>query len=221
MGVPATLHQHLMLSEPAHDLWVEGRLLKELGIPDDKRTRVEIIGGEIVVSPGPLVEHAFIVSDVQDAFSRRRALEADFRWRTAQVIDFNLPRIGDGYIPDLIVLTADVFEAASNQHARSLTADMIGLVVEITSKATAADDRAPGRQRVRPTKWDGYAHEEVEFYLLVDRAPNKAVVTLYTEPNPARGLYLADQLWKFGETIMLPEPFGVEIPTENWLPWTK
>ena len=97
------LRQHLMLSEPAHDLWVEGRLLEELGIPDDKRTRVEIIGGEIVVSPGPFVDHAFIASDIQEAFSRRRILEADFTWRTAQVVDLDLPRIGDGYVPDLIV----------------------------------------------------------------------------------------------------------------------
>ncbi|HEU5426982.1 MAG TPA: Uma2 family endonuclease [Actinocrinis sp.] len=221
VGVPAMLRQHLLLSEPAHDLWVAGRLLEELGIPDDKRTRVEIIGGEIVVSPGPLVEHAFIASDIQDAFSRRGVLEADFRWRTAQLIDFNLPRIGDGYIPDLVVLSADLFEAAASKHARNLTADMIGMVVEITSKATAADDREPGRQRVRPTKWNGYAHEEVEFYLLVDGAPNKALVTLYTEPNPARGLYLAAQQWAFGDTIVLPEPFGVEISTENWLPWEK
>ncbi|MBS2966063.1 Uma2 family endonuclease [Actinocrinis puniceicyclus] len=221
VGVPAMLHQHLLLSEPAHDLWVEGRLMEELSIPDDKRTRVEIIGGEIVVSPGPLVDHAFIISDIQEAFSRRRILDADFPWRTVQVVDFNLPRIGDGYIPDLVVLNADVFEAAARQRLRNLTADQVGLVVEITSKATAADDREPGRQRARPTKWNGYAHEEVEFYLLVDRAPNKALATLYSEPNPARGLYLDEQRWKFGETITLPEPFGVEIPTEDWLTWEK
>lgn len=215
------LHRHVVLSEPAHDLWVDGRLLGELGIPDDKRTLVEIVGGEIVVSPGPLVDHALIVSDIQEAFGRRRILEPDFPWRTAQVVDFNLPRVGDGYIPDLIVLNADDFAAAAGQRARSLTADQVGMVVEITSKAAAADDREPGRQRARPTKWNGYAHEEVEFYLLVDRAPNKALITLYTEPNPARGRYLAEQRWKFGDTVTLPEPFGIEIPTGDWLPWQK
>ena len=215
------LHQHLLLSEPAYDLWAEGRLLEELGIPDDKRTRVEIIGGEIVVSPGPLVDHAFIASDIQDAFSGRRILDAGFPWRTAQVIDFNLPRIGDGYIPDLTVLSADAYEAAARQRVRNLRADQVGMVVEITSKATAADDREPGRQRTRPTKWNGYAHEEVEFYLLVDRAPNKALVTLYSEPNPARGLYLAEQRWRFGDAIVLPEPFGVEIPADAWQTWEK
>jgi hypothetical protein len=25
--------------------------------------------------------------------------------------------------------------------------------------------------------------------------------------------------WKFGETISLPEPFGIKIPTGEWLPW--
>lgn len=215
------LHQYLSLSEPAHQLWAEGRLLKELRIPDDKRTRVEIIGGEIVVSPGPLVDHAFIARSLEKAFFRREILEPDYPWRTVQGVDFNLPRIADGYIPDLIVLKADALELANNQRARHLTADQIGMVVEITSKATAADDRQPGRQRARPTKWNGYAREEAEFYLLVDRAPNRALATLYSQPNPARGLYLNEQPWKFGETIVLPEPFGVEIPTEDWLTWEK
>jgi hypothetical protein len=25
--------------------------------------------------------------------------------------------------------------------------------------------------------------------------------------------------WKVGETISLPEPYGVEIPTDEWEPW--
>ena len=223
MGVPAVLHQQLELSKPAHDLWVEGRLHEELGIPDDKRTRIEIIGGEIVVSPAPFVDHGYIVTDIQEAFLRRKFDSPDFPWRAAQVIGFNLTRVGDGYIPDLIVLVEEEFRSASAAHARALTAKQIGMAVEVTSKWTANSDREPGRSRAKPkrTKWNGYAHEEVEFYLLVDRAPNKATVTLFTEPNSARGIYDGTQSWKFGETVVLPEPFGVEIATDAWAPWSE
>ena len=213
------LHRRVQLSKPAHDLWVEGRLHEELGIPDDKRTRIEIIGGEIVVSPGPLFQHARIVTEIQKAFIRREIPMPEYPWRCVQMMDFNLPRIGDGYIPDLIVLPTSEYDDPSNANARHLIAKKIGMTVEVTSKSTAAEDRVPGRKRERPTKWNGYAREGIEFYLLVDRAPNKTIVTLFTEPNPARGIYLGTQSWKFGESVILPEPFGVEIATDAWAPW--
>jgi Putative restriction endonuclease len=219
VGVRAVLHQQLELSKPAHDLWAQGRLHEELGIPDDNRTRVEIIGGEIVVSPAPFVGHAYIVSTIQEAFLRRKFDSPGFPWRAAQVIGFNLPRVGDGYIPDLIVLAEEEFRSASAADARTLIAKEIGMAVEVTSKWTAIRDREPGSKRGRPTKWNGYAHEGVEFYLLVDRAPNKTRVTLFTDPDPARGVYVSEQHWAFGETVVLPEPFGVEIPTDAWVPW--
>lgn len=171
------------------------------------------------MSPGPLFHHARIVTEIQKAFFRRELLASDYPWRCVQVVDFNLPRIEDGYIPDLIVLPTAEYDDPSNTNARHLVARQIGMAVEVTSKSNAADDREPGERRTRRTKWNGYAHEEVGYYLLVDRAPNHAMVTLFTEPNPARGIYLAQRSWKFGETIVLPEPFAVEISTAAWEPW--
>ena len=219
---PAYLHRYYELPEPAHDLWASGRLHEVLGIPDDQRTRVEIIGGEIVVSPGlNTLTHARIASDIQSAVFLRGAPESDYPWRAVQNIDFNAEHAGDGYTSDLIALSAEVFSAAATQHARHLTAEQIGMAVEITSEATAADDREPDRQRTRPTKWNGYAHEGVEFYLLVDRAPDKRCVTLYSDPDLPEGVYDSAKTWEFGETVTLPEPFEVEIPTEGWLPWER
>jgi hypothetical protein len=43
--------------------------------------------------------------------------------------------------------------------------------------------------------------------------------TLYTDPDVETGRYQTLTIWKFGETIRLPEPFGVEIPTDEWDPW--
>lgn len=221
MGVPAIAHYSLTLPERAYDLWVEGRLLEELGIPDDKRTRVEIIGGEIFVSPGPLLHHARILADIRDALTFKRAADRDYPWRSIEHMDFNLRHIGDGYIPDLIVLKDAVLNDPSNAEVRNLIAEQIGMVVEVTSKSTASTDREPHEDDERRTKWNGYAHEGVEFYLLVDREPNTALATLFTTADLPDGEYRACRQWVFGETIVLPEPFGVEIPTENWLPWEK
>lgn len=219
---PAHLHRYCGLPEPAHDLWSDGRLQEMIGIPDDKRSRVEIIGGEIVVSPGlNTLAHAHIAFDIQSAFIRLDISRPDYRWRIVQRIDFNLVRSGDGYTSDLLILPAEVFSAAATQHVRHLIAEQIGMAVEVTSKSTASYDRMPGDESERWTKWKGYAHEGVEFYLLVDRAPDKRCVTLYSEPDLPDGVYDSAKAWEFGETIVLPEPFGVEIPTEGWLPWEK
>jgi hypothetical protein len=219
VGVPEIAH--FTLPERAYDLWLRGELEAALGLSEDNTTRVEIIGGEIVVSPGPFFNHALIITEIQKEFIRQEVLNPDFPWRSVQVVNFNLPRIGDGYIPDLMVLTAEDFDGAATANVRNVTAKQIGLVVEVTSESTAANDRKPGSRRRRPTKWNGYANEGLEFYLLVDRAPNKAAVTLFTEPDPGLGTYRSAQQWAFGETIVLPEPFGIEIPTKAWQPWEK
>lgn len=219
MGVPAIAH-YTLPARP-YDLWVEGHLLEALGIPDDKRTRVEIIGGEIFVSPGPLFDHARIASQIQKAFNRREQSDPDFGWDVIQGMDFDLRHVGDGYIPDLIVLTTREFDDPTNAKARHLSAEQVGMVVEITSKSTASNDREPDKDAARRTKWNGYAHEGVEHYLLVDRAPAAACVTLFTEPDLPDGAFRSARRWLFGQTIVLPEPFGVEIPTDTWRAWEK
>lgn len=220
MGVPAVAH--FILPERAYDLWLKGELREKLGLRrDEKRTRIEIIGGEIVVSPGPLFHHARIASQIQKAFNWREQSDPDFEWRIVQGMDLDLRHIGDGYIPDLIVLTTKEYDDPTNSRARHLVAEQIGMVVEITSKSTAANDREPDDGEPGFTKWNGYAHEGVGFYLLIDRAPGRGCSTLFSDPYLPEGLFRAAKRWKFGETITLPEPFGVEIPTEDWLTWEK
>lgn len=219
MGFPAVAH--FVLPDSAYHLWLKGNLREALGIRDDGRTRIEIIGGEIVVSPGPLFDHARIASEIHKAFNRRELSDPGFGWEIVQGMDFDLRHVGDGYIPDLIVLTAKEYDDPSNGRARHLVAEQVGMVVEITSKSTAAHDRKPGieAEARKRNKWNGYAHEGVEFYLLVDRAPDKACVTLFSDPELPDGLFRTAKRWRFGETIVLPEPFGVEIATEGWRTW--
>jgi Uma2 family endonuclease len=213
-GAPRPAHDPRRGS--SYDLWVKGELHEVIGVPDDGRTRVEIIGGEIVMSPGPLFQHARIATDIHNAIAR--AGSPEFPWRAVQGMDFNLERINDGYIPDLVVMSAVEFDVADGD-ARHLTVRQISMVVEITSKSTAADDREPGPRRERPTKWNGYAREQVPFYLLVDRDPRIAKTTLFTKPDPVTGAYRTSRAWAFGVTVVLPDPFGVEIATDFWDPW--
>jgi Uma2 family endonuclease len=207
-----------VLPEPAYDLWVRGELLEAMHIRDDGRTRVEIIGGEIVVSPAPLLPHGLVASDIHDAIALARVGKPTFPWRAIQAVNFNVEGIAEGYIPDLIVAAATEIEAVPG-NALYLTARQVAMVIEITSKSTAARDRRPGPRRLKLTKWSGYARERVPYYLLVDRDPKAATSILFSEPDSESGEYQATAEWPFGETIALPEPFDIKIPTDTWSSW--
>lgn len=207
------------LSEPAYDLWVKDKLLGELGIRDNGRIRFEIIGGEIVERPLQGLRHVGIVHDIHDEFVRGDFVRPGFPWCAIQTMHVSLTRIRDGYIPDLMVLDDKLWAALPPDRANIMPAEL-QLVVEVTSESSVDQDRRPGPGRARATKWNGYAREEIPFYLLADRDPHAAKTTLFSEPDPATGEYKASQEWAFGETIVLPEPFGIEIPTEIWQPWT-
>lgn len=221
VGVPAVVHYlQYVLPEPAHDLWAKGELDTAIGIPDDGRTRVEIIGGEIVVSPAPLFGHGLIASAIHNAVAVAHATRSDFVWCVFQATGLDLDRVADGYIPDLILMAEAEVDAVAAR-ARYVTARQIAMTVEITSKSTAADDREPGPRRRRPTKWNEYAREVVPYYLLVDRDPKAATSVLFSEPDRQTGTYQTTAEWPFGETITLPEPFNVEIPTDAWTTWEE
>ncbi|MCO5993072.1 Uma2 family endonuclease [Actinoallomurus rhizosphaericola] len=208
------------MDDTSYDLWVRGELAGFLHLPDDG-TRVEVIGGEIVVSPGPTLAHDLIVSDISDRFAEMRATRGGFTWRCVQTTDLNLVRLGDGYVPDLLVIDAAVAREARQTGARYLLPPQVDLAVEVTSPSNAAHDREPGRLGRKTTKWGGYASTGIPYYLLIDRNPRMPRTTLYARPDVHAGTYEALTTWKFGETIRLPEPFGLDVPTDEWEPWDR
>lgn len=218
MSIAAVAHHHHALPDTPHNLWVRGELARHLHLPDDG-SRVEIIGGEIVVSPGPTVGHNGIVQDVADSVVACRINDPTFPWRCVQTTDLNLSDIHDGYIPDLIIADAKVLADARREEAPHLLPHQVGLVMEVTSRWNAGDDRQPSLRRTTATKWNGYAQVEVPYYLLVDRDPIRAQIILYSKPDRTGGVYAHVQSWELGETIRLPEPFGVTIETDGWEPW--
>lgn len=38
-------------------------------------------------------------------------------------------------------------------------------------------------------------------------------------PDQGSAAYLHEESWTFGEPIVVPDPFGIEIPTADWQPW--
>lgn len=131
----------------------------------------------------------------------------------------NLAQVKDGYIPDLLVISTSVAAETGQVRARHLLPEQVGIVVEVTSPANAADDRQPTLRRSTPTKWNGYAQVGLPYYLLIDRAPLVAQAVLYSDPDPSSDAYLHFESWRFGEAIRLPEPFGIDIVTDRWTSW--
>ncbi|GAA2742630.1 Uma2 family endonuclease [Kitasatospora cinereorecta] len=210
---------HLVLPDSPYAMWVRGELDDFLHLPEG--TRAEVVGGEIVVSPAPVFAHGGILSDIQDAVAFGRFADRDFPWRAVQAINLNLAGIGDGYIPDMVVVQAEIAAQSRVDDLVHLLPHHVDLVIEVTSQSNAHNDREPvfGRRR-QATKWSGYAREGVPYYLLVDRDPKRPGVTLFGEPDREAGTYRTLEEWKFGEDVRLPEPFGFEIRTELWRPWS-
>ncbi|WP_165966752.1 Uma2 family endonuclease [Actinomadura sp. 7K507] len=220
MSILATVHHHRELPDTPYNLWLQDELADVLDLPHDG-TRVELIGGEIVVSPGPDYAHNVIVRTINEEFLAAKLRDPAFPWRCVQTQDLNLSDIHDGYIPDLCVLSNDNDRRAMTAQLKKVLPEHLELVLEVTSPSTAPDDRRPGMRRGGPSKWNGYARVGIPFYLLVDRDPKEARTTLFTEPDTATGEYRAAVSWEFGEPVKLPDPFGLEIPTDEWEPWQR
>jgi Uma2 family endonuclease len=207
-----------LLPDTPYNLWLRDELADLLLLPHDG-TRVEIIGGEIVVSPGPEYRHNRIIRQIERCMLTAELGDPSFPWRHVQSQDVNLSDIHDGYIPDLCILHEENDRRAEEEGLKKLLPEHLHLAVEVTSPTNASDDRRPSARRSTPTKWNGCARAGVPYYLLVDRAPKAARTTLFSIPDRDAGEYRDANEWKFGETIRLPEPFGFDIPTDSWKPW--
>ncbi|WP_344243275.1 Uma2 family endonuclease [Actinocorallia libanotica] len=208
-------YSSIVLPDTPHALFVRGELADAVGAPDG--ARVEVIGGVVVVSPAPSVGHAKIVWYVAQAFARQVNTEHEWECLSGPNLDLIEAEKKFGAIPDLVVGEAPETELNLQPEVSCLVSDEVELVVEVTSPSNAFRDRPPLDGRA--TKWNGYARAEVPYHLLVDRDPKVAQVVLYTIPDAGAGAYLDKQVWAFGEDVVLPEPFGLTIPTGRWSLW--
>lgn len=161
--------------------------------------RVELIEGEICVTPPANGEHEEIVSEVADQVVERRQ---DRSLRNYTGIGLNVPGASEtGHVvPDLVIAPKGSFDDQEEWHEPS----GVVLVAEVTSTSTADRDREK--------KILGYARAGIPVYLLIDREEGEVVV--YSEPSGDG--YAKGPKRKLGLTVPLPAPLGFELDTAEF-----
>lgn len=174
------------------------RTWQELEVPEG--WRAEIDEGSITLVPPPSLRHNMIAVDVQRALYRCLPEGQD----VFQTLGVHIAPLDKLYVPDLVVIERALVTAAEEEAAASVDAADALLIVEVTSKSNARDDRTK--------KLWAYAHAPVPLYLLIDRwHEGGPTATLFSDPSG--GVYQSSVQVPFGKPVELPEPFGIELDT--------
>ncbi|MFJ8855565.1 Uma2 family endonuclease [Streptomyces sp. NPDC102437] len=175
---------------------------RELDVPEG--WRAEIDEGQIVLVPPPHAHHNGIAEMVQHRLYRALPEKLGI-YQTLGVHVVPLDRL---YVPDLVIMERELIMAADSEASDPMDAADALLIVEITSKGNARDDRTK--------KYRAYARAGVPMYLLIDRFDTRgAMVTLFTQPNED-GTYKHSDPVPFGKPLTLPEPFGTTLLTDEF-----
>ncbi|MFI5771321.1 Uma2 family endonuclease [Streptomyces sp. NPDC051658] len=178
------------------------RTWRELDVPEG--WRAEIDEGQIVLVPPPHAHHNGIAEMVQHRLYRVLP-EGLGIYQTLGIHVAPLDRL---YVPDLVIMERELIMAADPETSDPMDAAEAQLIVEVTSKGNARDDRTK--------KYRAYARAGVPMYLLIDRFDTRgAMATLFTEPNED-GTYKHSDPVPFGKPLVLPEPFGTTLLTDEF-----
>ncbi|MFC8245450.1 Uma2 family endonuclease [Streptomyces chartreusis] len=159
--------------------------------------RVQIVGGKLVMSPTPRGKHAGVVWLI------RRQLDGVLPegLEAFEVSSIALPEDPDDYVtPDLIVLPREWMEDDEWLAAPEDAA----LAVEVISQSE--------KSREIRDKADWYAVARVPVLFVID--PRNGTWALHTRPD--NGAYQDVLPGKFGESVRLPEPLGIEVATDGF-----
>ncbi|MEU6868611.1 Uma2 family endonuclease [Streptomyces sp. NPDC046876] len=157
--------------------------------------RVEIIGGQIFVTPPPDGPHAEALTELMLPF-----LAAGLHREKARVLQGIGLWLPDGpydyAIPDLSVVDADYKEHLAKFNCYGPLP--FRLVLEVTSGNYQADLHV---------KTTAYANAKVPVYVIVDRKHNR----LHVLTDPAQDDYATHRLHAPGELVTLPESIGAKV----------
>ncbi len=159
--------------------------------------RVEISEGALRMYGLPAGHHGKIVATL----NRVLVSAVPEELAVYQMVGVLITALEKLYTPDLAVATFDALDDES-----LLEPTEVLIAVEVTSPSNARVDRQE--------KLAAYGRAGVLTYLLVDRVGNKPAVTLYSEP--ADGEYRRVVTVPFGESILLPAPFDIELDTSQF-----
>ncbi|MFM9613379.1 Uma2 family endonuclease [Streptomyces niveiscabiei] len=164
--------------------------------------RAELIEGEIVVTPPPDGDHEKYISRVVRQVIRRSCTDMDFAGNKGLRLGSGEGSPWNHVIPDVTFapVDLDLFGGA----AIWMPPDDVALVVEVNPGRTGAD---------REPKHRCYARAGIPFHLLVDR--DSSSLTLFSDPEDED--YRQHITLPFGKPLPLPEPFGFELETGEFL----
>ncbi|MGI5327929.1 Uma2 family endonuclease [Actinomadura nitritigenes] len=181
----------------------EGVLLEHFLETDaPKGYRVELIDGEIFVTGVPVGSHEHCVSELVLQVCRRCARGFDPLPSLGVVLPGRDRDLDDHVRPDLVLVPPDGHYVYNDDPWSP--SDGIAMVVEVTGFRPERD---------REAKRCAYARANIPHYLLVDREWRR--VTLFSEPD---GWDYGDaHQVSFGRRLPLPEPFGIELETAEFV----
>ncbi|MFE2480406.1 Uma2 family endonuclease [Streptomyces sp. NPDC001194] len=157
--------------------------------------RVEIIGGQILVSPPADGAHARGLTTLMRPFIT--AGLADEPTELLQGVGIWLPDGREDYaIPDLSVVDADFEDHLVENNCYDPVA--FRLVLEVTSSNYQTDLR---------TKVTAYANAKVPIYVIVDRRHSR----LHVLTDPVQDEYATHRVHAPGELVTLPESIGAKV----------
>ncbi|MFF0202729.1 Uma2 family endonuclease [Streptomyces sp. NPDC005017] len=185
----------------AHEPLTQDEVLLEgfLALETPEGFRAELIEGEIVVTPPPDGDHEDHIGLIVSQVIRRSLTHMQFSGNKGLKLEGS-PR--DHVIPDgtFAPMERRLYRGAEPW----MPCEGVALVLEVTSSKPAAD---------REVKRRCYARGGIPLYLLVDR--DAASVTLFSDPKGHD--YREHITLPFGKPLPLPEPFGFDLETADFL----
>jgi Uma2 family endonuclease len=166
---------------------------------DTGHHRAEIIDGELVVSPIPVIWHERVCRWLERSFDGACEASDWFPDRAGEIL---LPPTGDLICPDFMILS-DAGTLPELESLRPL--DRVLLAAEVVSPSSIRRDR-----EVKPR---ACALAGIPLYLLVDRFTKPVTISLHSEPGASR--YARVKTVTAGDKLRLPAPFDLTLDTSS------
>jgi Uma2 family endonuclease len=189
----------MLTMNPESDAMKAQFLLEDfLSVDAPKGYRVELINGEIVVTPPPSGYHERAISRINAQIIRNSDVEMDVSGARGLIVPSGGIADAGRVIPDgtYAPLELDLFSSESSW----LLPEEVAMVLEVTSSRPDKD---------REDKRRAYAEAGVPLYLLVDRG--EKLVVLFANPDGKD--YLRATKAPFGKKLALPKPFDFTLDT--------
>ena len=161
--------------------------------------RVELIDGQIVVSPTASRGHSNIVTELIDQLAEVKQRG----WERHTNLTVHIPLTRERLIPDLAIVPSQAPGFGENE----LLAPGVLLVAEVVSPYSRREDR-----EIKP---QAYACGGIPLYLLIDKLADPPLITLLLQPGEDG--YGKRQVAAAGEALRLPKPFGIALDTARLL----